>query len=242
MSESAMLVVLAAPLLVPLGYGLAAVAGYAAYGQRGIAEANRHGLAIYAVSILGVLACVVMTGLAGPEVVAWLDFDLTAAGTAAWLVVAVVAGVGLYRAERCVAILTRRIAERDRSLGGLLDGATGSLAPGAYGPSATALLTVVIVVCEELLWRGVLVHGAREHWGMTAAAACASSGAAFGVYHYFFGLRGIVMKGVHGCAWAALLVVTGSLLAPIVSHLTFNACAMRWRPPRRRAAPRPQAA
>jgi len=229
-SESALILVLGAPLLVPLAYAVAAAVGFMASGPAGIAEVNRQGLVIYTVFIVALAAIVLGTGVSLSVLGEWLDFDIAPPLATLCLAAAVGVGVALYQLERVVAQVIRRLTGRHSALAAVMEGATTSLTRPAAPVSATALLMAVIVVAEELLWRGVLVNGARESWGLTAVASCALSGGAFGIYHYFFGLRSVAMKCLHGLAWAGLLVLTGSLLVPIVSHLAFNACAIEWRP------------
>jgi len=81
-------------------------------------------------------------------------------------------------------------------------------------------------VGEEVLWRGYLLAYAQATATVTAEMGLVISAVSFGSNHAYFGWRNVVSKSLLGLAWGGLFLVTGSLVAPIVSHLAFNALAL----------------
>lgn len=82
-------------------------------------------------------------------------------------------------------------------------------------------LSVVICAMEELIWRGFVVS-VLGAWLPIPALAMAASASMFAAHHLSFGMRTAAMKALYGFVWACLFVVTGSLLASFISHLTFQ--------------------
>ncbi len=74
--------------------------------------------------------------------------------------------------------------------------------------------------------RAFLKLGAWAASAVTAGMGLAISAVAFGSNHAYFGWRNVVSKSVLGLAWGGLFLATGSLVAPVVSHLAFNALAL----------------
>jgi membrane protease YdiL (CAAX protease family) len=96
----------------------------------------------------------------------------------------------------------------------------------------SALLPVVAsaaVIGEEIAWRGYLLTFFSGTLSLHWATGLVLSAASFGLNHYYFGVREIVAKSVLGLLWGGLFLATGSLLAPIASHLVFNALALNMR-------------
>jgi membrane protease YdiL (CAAX protease family) len=81
-------------------------------------------------------------------------------------------------------------------------------------------------VVEEMLWRGYLLAYAQTTATVTAGMGLVISAVAFGSNHAYFGWRNVVSKSILGLVWGGLFLVTGSLVAPIVSHLAFNTLAL----------------
>lgn len=52
------------------------------------------------------------------------------------------------------------------------------------------------------------------------------SGVLFGLYHYVFSLRDVLLKAVDGCIYATIFLATGSLWAPILMHFGYNAASV----------------
>lgn len=80
----------------------------------------------------------------------------------------------------------------------------------------TLPVVVLVVVAEELLWRGCLVTGERStlHLRAIVLVTLLYAGAQAGSGLPLLGAAGLLLGGV----WAAEAIWTGSLLAPLVSH------------------------
>jgi uncharacterized protein len=80
-------------------------------------------------------------------------------------------------------------------------------------------LSVTAGVCEEIVFRGFLLHYLATHApqiGITGAVVLSSI--AFGLGHLYQGLRSAALTALVGAALAAAYLVTGSLWTPIVLH------------------------
>jgi uncharacterized protein len=80
-------------------------------------------------------------------------------------------------------------------------------------------LSVTAGVCEEIVFRGFLLHYLATHApqiGITGAAVLSSI--AFGLGHLYQGLRSAALTALVGAALAAAYLVTGTLWTPIVLH------------------------
>lgn len=80
----------------------------------------------------------------------------------------------------------------------------------------------VAVVAEEAFWRAGLISVLTLDVGFSPARAIVISGVCFGLRHLHFGGGSGVLKIMHGLAWGVLFVLTGSILPPLVSHLTYD--------------------
>lgn len=84
---------------------------------------------------------------------------------------------------------------------------------------AFAVLSVTAGVCEEVLYRGLLVAvGTALVPRLGALAAVAASAVAFGVAHLYQGVWGILGTGILGGCLAVLYLGSGSLLLPVCYH------------------------
>jgi len=77
-------------------------------------------------------------------------------------------------------------------------------------------LSITAGVCEEIVYRGYLIWYLAAFVGQWPAAAIA--GVAFGLVHVYQGPTGAIKAGLVGLGMAALYVVTGSLLWPMILH------------------------
>ena len=75
-------------------------------------------------------------------------------------------------------------------------------------------------VCEEFLYRGYLIWYFTPWIGIVPAAIAAS--VVFGLGHSYQGVRGIVTTGLFGAVLAALYLISGSLLLPILVHFLLD--------------------
>jgi uncharacterized protein len=80
-------------------------------------------------------------------------------------------------------------------------------------------LCITAGICEELLYRGFLLHYLRIapfHLGLTWALVIASL--IFGIGHLYQGVKPAIGTAILGLALGAVFVVTGSLTIPIIAH------------------------
>jgi len=77
-------------------------------------------------------------------------------------------------------------------------------------------LSITAGVCEEALYRGYLLWYFQHGLGLIPAAA--ASTVAFGIGHSYQGLRGVLTTGAAGAFLAAVYLVSGSLLMPMLLH------------------------
>jgi len=101
------------------------------------------------------------------------------------------------------------------------------LTPASLRGWALLLLLVLPLVAgfEELLFRGALVGALAAGYGVSPWLLAAASSVLFGLGHGVQGRAGVVVAGLLGFALAAALVLTGSLLVPLVAHYVVNALA-----------------
>ncbi len=100
----------------------------------------------------------------------------------------------------------------------------------ALGRSAVPWAALASGLGEELLFRGALVPAASAAFHNVAVGALSSS-ALFGVLHQTRGrarVTWIAFAAVIGLVLAAVFVLTGSLLGPIVAHVAINAWNLRF--------------
>jgi len=85
---------------------------------------------------------------------------------------------------------------------------------------AFGALSVTAGICEELLFRGYLIWY-FVHWlGLIPAAILTS--VLFGVGHLYQGVRGIMVTALFGAFLAAIYLVTGSLIMPMILHAAMD--------------------
>ncbi|HUF07720.1 MAG TPA: CPBP family intramembrane glutamic endopeptidase [Rhodothermales bacterium] len=77
-------------------------------------------------------------------------------------------------------------------------------------------LSVTAGICEEIVYRGYLIWYLAAFVGEWPAAVIA--GAAFGVFHLYQGLTGVLKTGAVGLLMGLLYVGTGSLVWPMILH------------------------
>ena len=81
-------------------------------------------------------------------------------------------------------------------------------------------LSITAGICEELLFRGYLIWY-FVHWLGLIPAAIVSS-VLFGVGHLYQGVRGMLVTALFGAFLAAIYLVTGSLLMPMILHAAMD--------------------
>lgn len=93
----------------------------------------------------------------------------------------------------------------------------------------TSLLGLALVAAfaglgEEVFFRGLLQEGLQQQLPPWAAVALA--GAIFGLVHWVTPTYA-VLAGLVGCYLGALFLLTGNLLAPILTHALYDLVALR---------------
>ena len=81
------------------------------------------------------------------------------------------------------------------------------------------LVAITAGVCEEVLYRGFLIHYFRElpvSNGLIGALVLSSC--VFGFAHLYQGAVGIVQTTILGAIFGLIFIVTGSLLLPMILH------------------------
>lgn len=112
----------------------------------------------------------------------------------------------------------------------VLDSTTLLYAAFRVPPLAVASLALVpVVVGEELVWRGVVQRAAVDRVGPVAGIAVAASLYAAATLPFGSPLLALVALA-SGLAWGVVRGATGSLAAPIVAHLVWNAGIFVWLP------------
>src|SRR5581483_9053603 len=82
-----------------------------------------------------------------------------------------------------------------------------------------AVLAITAGVCEEVLFRGFGFAYVRFVWpGASDTAVIVLTSVPFGFAHLYQGVRGVVLTGLVGAAFASMVLATGSLLVPIAAH------------------------
>jgi membrane protease YdiL (CAAX protease family) len=95
----------------------------------------------------------------------------------------------------------------------------------AVTPTQAALVLPAIVLGEELFWRGLLHHAFLAR--LPAGAAVLLGAAAYAAGNAPTGSPVLMLTAFAcGLVWSGLRVATGGLLAPLLSHLTWNALVL----------------
>jgi membrane protease YdiL (CAAX protease family) len=88
-------------------------------------------------------------------------------------------------------------------------------------------------ICEETLYRGLLIAVCTALWAsLGPAGAVAASALAFGLAHLYQGPWGMLGTGVLGGCLAVLYVGSGSLLLPVCYHALLDLRVLLLPPPR----------
>jgi len=172
--------------------------------------------------------------------VRWAELPMLPAAVATPLAVvgSILIGIVLYYNELLVSIAIRSFvtpAMGSSMTESIMEGGSGSLR--THAPSVAGYMTCATLIAgvEEFLWRGYLIHVLTTSFALPVASGIAVSAALFGTIHAYFGVRNVLLKALDGAAWGLLLVGTGSLLAPFISHAAFQ--FMVWRRLNRRGSP-----
>ena len=233
-SDWAFCVIAVFPVVSAAGFGVAHAVLAAVSGDRSGDALARHALWIHLLLLTIPLGTAWGDGLlrAGP---AELGMRLPAVGglgpalsSAVAVPAAAAAGVVLYCGELLVAVAAHR---RRGVLATTPDAAPGNAgrAPVGGGTGFASYMTAAaaIACAEEYVWRGYLTLNFSDRVGLPVLWTLAAASGMFGLHHAALGLRSCLAKTVHGFAWGLMLVTTGSLIPPVVSHTAFQ--FMVWR-------------
>jgi membrane protease YdiL (CAAX protease family) len=84
-------------------------------------------------------------------------------------------------------------------------------------------LAITAGICEELVFRGALLHLAERLLpGAGVIGAAAAAVALFGVAHFYQGLRGVLLTTLAGALLMLSFLATGSLLPGIAIHILID--------------------
>ena len=154
----------------------------------------------------------------------------------------VVGAVGLAVSVALLVALRRRV---DRGVEVVAPGSVGALIPRTPA-ERRAFLGVALTagICEELLYRGVLLGVAAVLLpGLDAVRLVLVSALVFGLAHLYQGVVGMLTAVVLGGCLAVLYLGSGSLLLPVAYHLLVDlrvlVLAVRRRPAARHRAATP---
>ena len=92
-------------------------------------------------------------------------------------------------------------------------------------------LAGLTAAAEEALFRATLLPVAAAVSG--SVVALLASALVFGAHHIAFGAAAVIGKLVAGVTWGAVMLLAGTVLAPLAAHLLFQ--LLVWRRLRRRA-------
>jgi membrane protease YdiL (CAAX protease family) len=191
-----LLIVLAFPLILTAGYGLAFVLS----GRDRQMLAGPLGFALYlALLAIPLVAVIVERPELPAEVLVWHTWAL------AWVVAGLVCGGALWSLQ--IGVFLRAASDSTSPVW------VGS--PGWLGFALLLLPVTAIVAAEEIVWRGYL----QGEIGLPLSAA------AFALHHYHFGWRHVGFAFLAGLVWGGLFLAAGDLWPAIASHLVYNALA-----------------
>ena len=84
-------------------------------------------------------------------------------------------------------------------------------------------VSVAAGVCEEIVFRGWLLSVLHQPLGLGGLPLIAVAAAGFGLAHAYQGPTGTLLTGLAALLFIGLYVATGSLLVPILLHVTVDA-------------------
>ncbi|WP_421385214.1 CPBP family intramembrane glutamic endopeptidase [Bacillus salacetis] len=85
------------------------------------------------------------------------------------------------------------------------------------------LAAITAGICEEVIYRGFLLHFlSSSPFGLEGQVLMIMGAAIFGIAHYYQGWKGVLLTGVVGYAFTRMYFMTGSLLFPILFHIIID--------------------
>ncbi|MEU6412583.1 CPBP family intramembrane glutamic endopeptidase [Microbispora sp. NPDC046933] len=118
-------------------------------------------------------------------------------------------------------LLLRRLARSGRAVPG--QSAVTELLPRTAAERWHGLaMAVTAGVCEEIVYRGLLIALGVGVLGLSTAAAAALALAVFVAGHFYQGWKGMIVVTLLGLWLTSVYLSTGSLLLPIVAHVLID--------------------
>ncbi|WP_432928043.1 CPBP family intramembrane glutamic endopeptidase [Microbispora sp. CA-135349] len=118
-------------------------------------------------------------------------------------------------------VLLRHLARTGRAVPG--QAAVAELMPRTSGERWHALaMAVTAGVCEEIVYRGLLIAFGVGVLGLGTAAAAALALVVFVAGHLYQGWKGLVVVALLGFWLTTVYLSTGSLLLPIMAHILID--------------------
>ena len=85
-----------------------------------------------------------------------------------------------------------------------------------------AWVSVTAGVCEEWIFRGVVLHGLHAKAGLSLTAALLASSVLFGWNHLYQGWKAVGITALIGFAFGLLALLSGGLLLPMLLHCVMD--------------------
>jgi uncharacterized protein len=223
------------PLLLGLGFSaaFALFAWRSGDKERAGRAMRRHNLLVYAVLLSAPLVLALVDG-ARAGLLHDMGLGLPRLGAlhaapAALLSVlfGVVIGALVYYGELALSIGIHAWLRRHGRVDEIVAGKSRSFAESLPPFGRYLVMAAYVSFAEELVWRGYLPLALGHALAIRALPAVLLAALLFGANHFYYGPRSALLKALDGLAWSALFALTGSLVAPFVSHLTFQLLAYR---------------
>ena len=224
--------IVAFPIILGLGFGVAYGVSYRL--SRGKELLDRFGILLYPLFLTLPFAVALLTafeegiftdvGVRLPQI---LGFSPLLSLIIA-LVGGVITGILLFYNERFLSNFLYRFVLRFPLLRRPLEGGSEeSMRQLQQNPLGLFLaLSAFITFGEEFLWRGYLLNYLGQTLFMPLGISLLISSVSFGLIHYYFGLRNVLLKTLSGLIWGGLYWFTGSLVVCVISHFTFDCAAV----------------
>jgi len=82
-----------------------------------------------------------------------------------------------------------------------------------------AVVSLTAGICEEVLFRGFLLHYLHVFpWKLPLTPVLLIAAVIFGLQHLYQGIAGTMLTGVMGLLFSLLFLLTGTLLVPMILH------------------------
>jgi membrane protease YdiL (CAAX protease family) len=90
----------------------------------------------------------------------------------------------------------------------------------------SSIFFIITSFSEEFIWRGYLITVLTSDFKIHQLIALLTSALSFGSIHYYY--RKLALPQIlHGLILGALFLLTHTILAPFIAHLTYNFLSLR---------------